>query len=173
MSVFNLPEDVKDLESSNSGITEFKYQQFTPNSNVIDSNGVIKSTVKIPFSCSSTEWWMPSRSYLRMRCSLTKPTTNKRLSSADKIAPNMNLMANLFKSASFTLNNRKVCSVDSNLAQIDILEQRLHKSKAWLDSVGASTNFLQEDFSSRQNDIISDSVRQDLVYDIKNAGDSV
>ena len=157
MSIFSLPSKVTQLESSNAGIADFKYTQYAARSNVIN-NGKINTTVQIPFSCSSTEWWLPARSYIRLRCSITDQD-GKQLSKSAGIAPNMNLVANLFDSADMTLNNKKICSVDSNLAQIDILEQRLHKSKAWLDSVGASSNFLQEDLDSRISDISSANVR--------------
>lgn len=150
MSVFKLPQT---LESSNSGITDFKYNQYNPRTNVISAaTGLLDKRVDIPFTLGPTEWWMPSRSYVKVRYTIAlvggAPFDN--LTNVKHGAVSMNTCANLFSSGSFTLNNKRICSIESNLPQVDILEQRLHKSGAWLESVGASTNNLQQDPTDRE-----------------------
>jgi hypothetical protein len=77
------------------------------------------------------------------------------LTLADKIAPNMNLASNLFQSLELQLNGKTISRCSDNVAQVDTLEQRLHKSKAWLDSIGASINWLQESVDDRVSAVSS------------------
>lgn len=76
---------------------------------------------------------------MRLRCKLTKGDDSQ-LTLADncKVAPNMNLAANLFQSLELQLNGKTISRCSDNVSQVDTLEQRLRKSKAWLDSLGAS-----------------------------------
>ena len=94
---------------------------------------------------SAEQHWIPSRSYLRMRCELTKGNadniTQTQLTVGDQIAPNMNLCANLFQSMELQLNGKTISRVSDHVAEVDTVEQRLSKSKAWMDSIGASVNW--------------------------------
>lgn len=149
MSVFKLPTT---LEDSNAGVTDFKYVQYNPRTNVINqTTGLLDKRVDIPFTLGPTEWWLPSRSYLKIRYSITDVNGDKiGANNQDNIAIALNTCANLFTSGNMTLNNKRICSVESNLPQVDILEQRLHKSGAWFESVGASTNNTQADREERK-----------------------
>ena len=44
------------------------------------------------------------------------------------------------------------------MGEVDTLEQRLHKSKSWTDSVGASINWLQESLEDRISQVSLDGV---------------
>ena len=56
------------------------------------------------------------------------------------------------------------------MGEVDTLEQRLHKSKSWTDSVGASINWLQESLDDRINAVSNDGVQEgtDLVVQSNN-----
>jgi hypothetical protein len=78
------------------------------------------------------------------------------LDNADGIAPNMDLMPNLFQSCQFNIQDKTVSRIPDFVPQIDALENRLMKSKAWIDSVGNSTNFWQSSQVLRQVQVTSD-----------------
>jgi hypothetical protein len=110
---------------------------------------------------------------MRIRCNLTKGD-NTQLTLADKIAPNMNLAANLFQSLELQLNGKTISRCSDNVAQVDTLEQRLHQSKSWMDSIGASINWLQESVEERVNAVSSNGYENTnemkFITDYKDAG---
>jgi hypothetical protein len=93
-----------------------------------------------------------------MRASLTK-AGGAQLVLADGIAPNMNLMSNLFQSAEFRIQDKTVSRIGDYFAQIDTLENRMSKSRAWMQSVGYSSIFMQDSFNERLNYISADGLR--------------
>ena len=147
MSIFNLKTSPEELKSSNYGISDFKYVEYTPSRDVTGKS-FANGRFVIPFELSSEQWWIPSRSYLRLRCELNDARDNQ-LSVSDSIGPNMNLAANLFQSMELHLNGKPVSRCSDHVAEVDTLEQRLHKSKAWMESIGASINWLQESVDER------------------------
>ncbi len=175
MSIFKLKTDVSELKSSNQGCSDLKYSEYLPTRDVtLDSfpNG----RFVIPWEMSAEQHWLPSRSYLRMRCELKKGSDVKDqttpLTVDDQIAPNMNLCANLFQSLELQLNGKTISRVSDHVAEVDTIEQRLSKSKAWLDSIGASINWLQEDVNVRINEVSSDgeAVNRNILADAKSLG---
>jgi hypothetical protein len=90
-----------------------------------------------------------------MRCSLTKGDGTQ-FTVADKVAPSMNLMANLFQNAELRINDKTVSRIPNYVSQIEALEQRLSKSSAQMNGLFASTNFMQSSFEDRQAQICSD-----------------
>jgi hypothetical protein len=78
---------------------------------------------------------------------------------ADQVAPSMNLFANLFQSMELRINDKTISRIPNYVGQIEALENRLNKSKAQLDGIMGSTNFMQSDFSERQAQICSDGVQ--------------
>ena len=175
MSIFKLKTDVSELKSSNQGCNDLKYSEYLPTRDVtLDSFPTGRFV--IPWEMSAEQHWIPSRSYLRMRCELTKGSTDNKtqtqLTVDDQIAPNMNLCANLFQSLELQLNGKTISRVSDHVAEVDTVEQRLSKSKAWLDSIGASVNWLQEDIDERISEVsISGSnVTTTLIADAKDLG---
>lgn len=67
----------------------------------------------------------------------------------------MNIAANLFQSMELQLNGKTLSRCSDHVAEVDTLEQRLHKSKSWMDSIGASVNWLQESVEDRINQVSS------------------
>lgn len=154
MSIFRLKTEPSELKSSNLGCSDLKYSEYLPTRDVT-GNSFATGRFIIPWEMSSEQHWLPSRSYIRMRCDLTKGNGTP-LSVEDQIAPNMNLCANLFQSAEVQLNGKTVSRVSDFVAEVDTVEQRLSKSKAWMDSIGASVNWLQEDVNERINAVSID-----------------
>lgn len=154
MSIFNLKKTTAELSSANQGHTQMSYWQRPP-SRSIKGDNFPSGSIHFHFALSGIQWWIPARSYFRMRASLTK-ADGTQLDLADNIAPNMGLMANLFQSAEFRINGTTVSRVANNFAQVDAIENRLKKSKSWLDTAGASTNWWQAEFRERQNEVAVD-----------------
>ena len=94
------------MSSSNSGISDYKYVEYVPTRDVTNTN-FPNGRFSIPFELSSEQWWVPSKSYLRIRCDLTKGDDTP-LKLSDKVAPNMNLASNLFQSMELQLNGKLV-----------------------------------------------------------------
>jgi hypothetical protein len=153
-SIFDLKTSVNELSSANQGTSRLTYDQIAPTRDVTSGN-FPNGAIYIRWQVSGEKWWIPARSYLRMRCSLTKGDgTQFRV--ADKIAPSMNLMANLFQNAELRINDKTVSRIPNYVSQIEALEQRLSKSSAQMNGLFASTNFMQSSFVDRQAQICSD-----------------
>ena len=153
-SIFSLKTDVSELSSANSGMSKMEYSQFPPTRDVTTTN-FANGNIHFRFETSGTKWWIPSKSYLRMRVKLTKGDDTP-LDTAFGAAPNMGLMSNLFQSGEFKINDKVISRVPDFMPQIDALETRLTKSKSWVDSIGASTNWWQESQALRLAEVSND-----------------
>jgi hypothetical protein len=94
-----------------------------------------------------------------MRCQLALGNGSQ-LSVANQVAPNINLAANLFQSMELQINGKTISKCSDHVGEVDTLEQRLHKSKSWTDSVGASINWLQESIEDRISAVSVDGVKE-------------
>lgn len=152
-SIFNLKTDVSELKSSNEGTSRMSYDQHPPTR---DATGVAFSNgaINFRFETSGQKWWLPCRSYLRMRIRLTDGA-GAPLNLAAEVAPNMGLMSSLFQSGEFRINDKVVSRIGDFIPQVDALDVRLNKSKSWLDSIGAVTNWWEAEQSTRLNDVAS------------------
>lgn len=155
-SLFSLKQDSSQLMDANQGISRMTYDQETPTRDVTTTN-FPNGAIHIRWQVSGQKWWVPSRSYLRLRCKLSK-VGGAQLTKADGIAPNMGLGSSLFQGAEFRINDKPVSKIGNFMPQIDALETRLHKSRAWLGGVGNSTNFWDNDISARISDVASDGI---------------
>lgn len=161
--MFNLKTNVNELESANQGSSRMMYHQIPPTRDVSNAN-FPRGTINFRWENAGTTWWNPSKSYFRIRCSLTKPDGSP-LTLSDNIAPNMNLVAQLFQSAEFKINDKVVSRIGDYMPQIDMLETRLSKSKSWVESLGHSINFLDKDFATRQAAVCSDGQIERKVFE--------
>ena len=137
-SIFDLHHDLNELESINGGMAKASYHQVPPSRDCTTTN-FTNGQISFKFQNSGTQWWIPAQSFVRLRVKLTKFNGNA-LVAGDNIASNMSLASCLFRSAELRINDKTVSRISDFLPQIDALETRLNKSKAWIDSVGASTN---------------------------------
>lgn len=156
-SIFDLKTNPSQLESSNNGFSRMSMEQLPPTRDVTGNNFPI-GPIRYQFQVSGQKWWIPSRSYIRLRCKLTKADGSS-LSTSDKIAPNMNLCSALFQSLEFRIADKTVSRVSDYVPQVDTLQRRLTSSGAWIDSVGRSSNFLGPYFDDRQADVCSDGAK--------------
>ena len=155
-SIFDLKQSVSELSGGKTGMSRMQYEQITATRDAVGDR-FADGRIEFKFSVAGQKWWIPSRTYIRMRATLTKPDGTQ-LDYADNIAPNMGLMSNLFQSAEFNINNKTVSRIGDFMPQIDALNTRLSKSKAWLDSVGASTNMWQSREAERRSVVSADGV---------------
>ena len=133
-SIFDLPQSTAELPSLNQNMSNLIYEQVPPLKN-IQGNGFPGGRIDMRFEVSGTRWWIPSRSYIRLRAELTNGDNSLIQMEHDK-APNMGLMANLFQSAEFKIAQKVVSRISDRMPQVDALCNRLNYSKSWLDSYG-------------------------------------
>jgi hypothetical protein len=155
-SIFDLKTNVKQLVSANQGTSRMDYQQVPATRDVTTTN-FSNGAIEFRWQTSGQKWWIPNRSYIRVRCSLTNAAGNP-LTLGNDIAPNMGLCASLFQSAEFRINDKTVSRIGDYLPQVDALETRLTKSRSWLNGVGNAVNFWQDDFKLRQQDVSVDNL---------------
>lgn len=153
-SIFDLKTSVNELSSANQGTSRLAYDQIAATRDVTSGN-FPNGSIYFKFNVSGERWWLPSRSYLRLRCQLTRGDGSQ-FTIADQVAPSMNLFANLFQNMEIRINDKTISRIPNYVSQIEALEQRLSKSKSQLDGIFSSTNFMQSSFSERQAQICSD-----------------
>ena len=149
MSIFDLKTNTNELTSSNQGTNKLAYEQKPPSRDITGPN-FPNGAIHIRWEVAGQKWWVPSKSYLRMRVNLSK-VDGSILTTAEQIAPNMGLCANLFQSAEFRINDKTVSRISDFMPQIDALNNRMNKSSSWLKSIGASTNLWQPELQERVN----------------------
>ena len=154
-SIFDLKKSVDQLESANNGIGKDVYEKLTPSRDVRQNN-FSNGQISFKWNTRSSKWWCPSKTYLRMRIQVSDSAGTNSINREPDLAPCMNQMATLFQSAEFKINDKVVSSVNNFLAPIDTLDTRINKSRGWMDSVGASTNFWESYWHVRQSEIARD-----------------
>ena len=165
-SIFDLKTSVEELSSANQGSSRMEYDQLPPTRDVTTTN-FPNGAIHFRWQTSGQKWWIPSRSYLRVRCQLVKPNAarraNEQLTLDDNIAPNMGLCASLFQSAEFRINDKVISRISDFMPQVDAIETRLSKSKAHLEGIGAASNLWDVDFAKRQSVVTADGVYNPVV----------
>jgi len=155
-SIFDLKTSVEELSSANEGTSRMEYDQHPPTRD-ITTNNFPNGAIHFRWQTSGQKWWIPSRSYLRVRCRLSK-ADGTQLDKNDGIAPNMGLCASLFQSAEFRINDKTVSRISDFMPQVDAIETRLSKSRSWLNGVGSAVNFWDDEFKVRQSAVASDGI---------------
>lgn len=152
--MFSLTTDMRNLSSMNNAVSRLEYDEITPLRD-ISGTSFPNGQIEYRWSVAGNKWWVPARSYFRVRLDIKNGAGAQPLA-GDDIAPNMGLCANLFQSAEFLINGKVVSRIADFMPQIDTLEHRLGKSKAMLDGVDNSLNMWAEDYQKRQSIICSD-----------------
>ena len=141
MSLFDLKTSEAELSPSNNGQAKMDWVQIPPDRDITDFN-FHNGAIHIRWEVSGPQWWVPGRSYVRIRFSLKDHQANAAaLTNASGIVPNMLLASNLWQSMEFRINGKVISRCSGNVAQIEALDTRLHKSRGWMDSVGKTTAF--------------------------------
>ena len=154
-SIFDLKTNVQELDSANEGSSKMMYSQVAPTRDVVGKN-FSNGSIHFKFENSGTEWFLPSRTYLRTRLRLTKGDGSTPIDLSSGIAPNMGIMSNSLQSCEFRIADKTVSRVSDFVPQVDSLDTRLSKSSSWLDSIGNSTNFWQTKQNIRMSEVSSD-----------------
>jgi len=135
MSVFALPQNPSPFGAN--GVTGIQYDKIESSSVITESNFKGNNMRFRIDSSGGTRWFLPSKSYFRIRYGLTKPDGDK----LDKsVSPAMGTAGNLFQSCTVRVGSTVVSRIDDNMAQIDALATRMYKSKAQIESVGRGGN---------------------------------
>lgn len=156
MSIFDLDTDVLQVVGRTEAISKNNYQQVAPN-RPVNKDSFSDGSIEYRFKTNGTRYWIPSRSYIRMRVKVTKPNGDV-LNDVDDVAPVYGFASSLFQNAEFQMSGKTISRVGDFMPQIDALQTRMNNSKSWMESVGASTNFWSADFKHRQSDITGDGV---------------
>ena len=124
-TLFDLKQSSAELPELNQGLAKQTFEQ-TPPTRDITGNNFPNGSIHIRWQNSGTRWWIPSKTYIRMRATLTKANGDA-ITVADDIAPNMGLMGNLFQSAEFRIADKTVSRVSDFMPQVDALEKTINK----------------------------------------------
>ena len=154
-SVFDLITSTSELSSSNNGMSDMQYNQISATRDIANtafSNGPIHYR----WENGPTTWSLNDKHYFRLRCSLTKGDGVTPLDNASNIAPQANMAANLFQSMEGRVGEKTISRISDYSSQVDFLSKRSNNSKSWLDSIGASTNFMSPYFADRQSSVTID-----------------
>lgn len=142
MSLFQLKTSEAQLASANRGVTDTEWRQFAPSRDVTDDN-FHNGAIHIRFDIGGDRWWVPKDSYLRCRLKVEERGLDAgnngvwgSVTANSGIALNMFPMSCLFSSMEFRINDKVISRITENVAQVEALEHRMGKSKAWMDSVG-------------------------------------
>jgi hypothetical protein len=135
-SYFNLPtheETLATVDHLDSAIRQVSSDRNISGSNF--NNGSISYTWS---GSADDKWWIPSKSYLRLRCKLTKPNGDP-LNRADGIALAQNAGALLFDNVEFMIGGKTVCQTTHLLPEVETLRNRMTKSQGWMEGCGGAS----------------------------------
>lgn len=156
-SIFDVPRNKEDLVSANQGMANLKYDEIASLRNIIDGvpgasnfgNGLITFRWHPP----SGSWWIPSRSYFRIDCELSR-VDGTSLQKEDNIAPNMGLGSCLFSKLQYMISDRVVSEISEFVPQVDAIKKRLKYTGQWLNTTGSNYNMWDSYFNKRQEKVI-------------------
>ncbi len=156
-TIFDL-NDSGNLPSINQGMTRLRYEQISSIRSPIGTS-FPGGTIEYKWNIASNEWYIPSKSYIRMRIKVSQGDGATQLLSSDGIAPAMNHVAAMFQNGQVLLNNVELSKIDSHMAQISMLNDRMTKEKGWLDGVGTTLQWLDPSLDNRIADVSSDGAK--------------
>lgn len=141
----------------------------------LDGNNFSGGVISYKFSASSRDmWFVPDKSYLRMRCRLyyRNSTTNRPLQLKDGIAPSLNLGQALFDNVDFLLGGKSVTSTSNMLPSVATLMSRMSASNSHLNCIG-DTSTMWEGYTTRLQRVCSNgqgpSLRQYTEFSLQDA----
>lgn len=147
MSIFNLPQAPTPI--SDTGVVGYRQIDL---STALNPANFIQNTHTFRFSVDGNTYWIPQRSYIRVRAKITRDGTAP-VTRGDGVAPAYGFCSALFQSLQHDMSGSTVSQLSSYVAQIDALRYRTSKSEAWRQTLGPLTN-AYGDFVTRQNLIL-------------------
>lgn len=157
-SIFDVPTSKEELSSTNQGMSEIFWREVQPLRNLIDSNSISNfgnGIISIRWDLNSQTWWIPNKSYFRLRCKYTDKNGNP-LQVSDDIAPSMGVAGNLFQKMQFKMANQTICSVDENMAECESYAIRQQKTGQWMRDLGTDLNMWESDRDKRKQQVSAD-----------------
>lgn len=152
-SIFDLKTKNSELSSANQGLTNYKFDEIQPLRNVTEDSFPDGEQI-FRWTFGSNKYWVPSKSYVKMKIKLTDPSGNP-LERSENIAWAMNTIPTLFQASSYKIADQTVCNITQNLAQVDTLLNRQTRSQSWLSGVGNDLNNWEHSFRKRQDNMYS------------------
>lgn len=154
MSIYNLPTSDEQLSSWVEKTQHAGTQQHAAIANVVGEQ-FGNQDIRIPFLVAGNRWWLPSKSYVRLRCRVTNGKGDgppaQPSQSVSAIAPTMGFCASLFQSAEFAIRGVTVSRLTDFVPQADQYWKRTQKSHQWMKTIGESTDFEEMSFDERRN----------------------
>lgn len=106
------------------------------------------------FNISGTQRWSPSRSYLRVRATVSN-LANAVLTQAQRITIAENFMNNLYQNAYLYVGNQDVSSLSQFCGQVSTVRERCSRTKGYFDSIGRLYGW-EPEFEKRLAKVTSD-----------------
>jgi hypothetical protein len=153
-SVFDLIQNAGELQSSNMGMAQSYYQE-EPGDRTAVGTQFESGLVKFRLDNAGTNWWIPAKSYWRIRATFGMCRDNGEpflpIQLGADIAPAMGFCSTLFKSVEAIAKDKTIERVSERVAEIGTIRTRIGMSKSWLDSTGFLTNMWGASFAERHN----------------------
>ena len=131
MSLFSLPQEPAPL----GDISKWSYQRIESSSGFNSTNPAGTSHL-FRVQPSGLRWWVPSRSYFRVRCKIENALG---AAPADS-GPAMGFCGNFVNTMEVRIGGTVVSQINTNMAQIDAMHNRSTKSGTWLNDAGNELN---------------------------------
>ncbi len=163
-SIFDLPRKKEDLISANQGMSNLYFDEISSLRNIIDTNAVSNfgnGLISFRWHPSSGSWWIPSRSYFRIDCELTRADGLSPLLQSDNIAINMGVASCLFSKQQYKINDKTVSEISEHCPQVHALKERLRRSGHWLDTTGDNLNLWEASHEKRKQKVIANGINYD------------
>lgn len=159
MSVKNLITDVEQLRLAGGNVSKSELEEVPPD-RTITGTGFAGGSIHFRYTVGGNRWWIPSKSFLSMRTTLTTDGTTQPTLTSD-MAPSPGYSACLWNGVELRVSDKPISRITAELPLIDAAKTRLTKSKAWIDSVGKSTNYWEHSYVKRRHSIVSNHLSED------------
>jgi hypothetical protein len=150
MSIYNLPTSDEQLKAWTQRTQKAGTQQHASIANVTGSQ-FGNQDIRIPFLVAGNRWWLPGKSYVRMRCRVETPAgkTISQDPSVSRVAPTMGFAATLFQNCEFLIRGVTVSRLNDFVPQADQYYKRTQHSYQWMKTVGESMDYQQLSWEDR------------------------
>lgn len=126
-------------------------------------NGLLKYLYRMP----PNQQVNLDKSFITVRCKLSKADGTTQLQRSDDIAPAYLLAYGLFKQMYQHANGEEIGKIDSYVPQQGALAHRIYNPQSFKDKFLATTNFAEVDFEKRRNEIIDTGINMENIVYIK------
>jgi len=145
--MYKLPTAPEELKAWTSRTQNAGTQQ---HASIADVTGVnfAKGDIRLPFLVAGNRWWIPSKSYIRLRCKVTRGDGSP-IRHTDEVAPTLGFAASLFQSAEFQIRGVTVSRLTDFVPQVDQFVKRTTLSNSWMETAGESMDYQAASFDER------------------------